>query len=601
MNKRLLKSLLVILFALSFLISCGDSKSSKNAELVLNGSPTGKQVDLIKTDQGILIDIAQLMPDIGGRFVPINKNSGIVAQYGKRIGFATNGSAYGMVQVSLCRMLPESKEDMGRLWAPIGFFEALLEGEVSVNESLSQITVSAPQPQKIGDIIPSAANLSTVLKNRGYTVQQGDICLSNAIDVCYAGYSPNANGNNAGFPYLCIQAPLPPDAEHAILPTQFVYSMREDEGFIIIGKTPPACDYYSFRSYFLSRCVSETNPFARKKIYTQLGDPINAYNIDNDIFYPSNEGEKVGQFESFFILVSTPDRKLYEDVLAAATEAGLDRNKVILDVVDSNLIRLGNDDFADTLNFLHRFSNPHDKVKGQDYVNRPTLEILRLTPNSQRKADFLTPYTPRKRGSGSTENNLMEATEELRQAIINKYSTDYSIRELETHVWLGKTGAEAINDLEDVLGETRDTLYLNSDNFNFDNDTVVIVYGPNHTRTPKSVYTNVSCYGAKYANGFGGITNEMYDKNVSRNFHQLEGVENMDNLYVYKFARKKLDKDTFVVPEDPDKNLKGINNGDAAFMAFRNYVDLGSPDRLGPDPNEIIYDRVMVLTPNKSD
>jgi hypothetical protein len=596
MNKIRMKVLFSFLFSLSLLCSC-NNHDKHGLNLMLNGRLTGAGVDWKSTDAGMLIDVSQFMQGVGGRFVPLNMNKGVVAQYGKRIGFSSNGSAYGMVQVNLCKMEPPSREDEGRLWVPVGFLEAVLEGDITVKEAESRIIVSAPAPQRIGGIVPEAGKLSSTLEKNGYTVQQGDICLSNAIDICYAGYSPNANGNNAGFPYFTIQMPLPPDAEHAIVPPQFVFSLREDEGFILIGKTPPACDYYSYRSYFLNRCVSRTNPFDRKKIYTQLGDPINSYNIHEDIFYPVNGGNTVKPFESFFIIVSTPDRQLYEDVLAAVTEAGLDQGNVLLDIIDANLVKLGNDDFADTIHFLHRFSNPHDSLAEDAYLKRPTLEILRLTPNTPRQANFLTPFTPRKRGSGITENDLLPAIDQLRQAIIDEYSDNYTIRELETHIWLEKTGAEAIDALEDVLGETRDTLYLNTDSFNFNQDTIVVVYGVNHTLIPKSVYNNVSCYGAKYANGFGGITNYMYNGNVPGTFPLLKDVTGMEKLYVWKFARENLDAETFAVPQDVNGDLKGLNWGEEAFMAFRIYIDPDSPDLLGPDPNEIIFDRAMVLTP----
>jgi len=251
------------------------------------------------------------------------------------------------------------------------------------------------------------------------------------------------------------------------------------------------------------------------------------------------------------------------------------------------------------MNFLHRFSKPADPSAGEDYVNRPTLEILRLTPKTPRPADFFEPFTPRERGSGITENQLIPAMEQLRQAIIDYYSEEYWISELGTHIWLGKTGREAIDAREDVLGETRDTLYLNTDSFQFNADTVVLVYGVNHAMVPKSVYNNVSCYGAKYANGFGGITNDDYEGNVVRNIPLPEGVstDDMEKLYVWKFARTALDDDTTVVPRDVAGNLKGINDGDEAFMAFRIYIDPNSPDLLGPDPDEIIFDRAVVLTP----
>ena len=597
MKFRAVITIFCLLF-ITFFCSCGqDGGGGDEANLMVNGKSVEAHVDWQKTDAGILLDIGQFMEAVGGRFTPVYLNKGIVAQYGKRIGFAQNDNEYGMVQVQLCKMEPPSREDRGRLWAPLGFISAVLGGEVEFSDEFNRILAKAPAPQQIGDVVPAARDLANSLKDIDYTVQQGDINLSNAIEVCSGGYSPNANGNNAGFPYFCIQAPLPPDADHAIIPQAFIYSLREDEGLVIIGKTPPACDYFSYRSYFLNRCVSDNNPFDRRKVYTQLGDPVNLYNIGEALLYPGGNAGITQPFESFFILVSTPDRNLYEDVLRAVTAAGLDRDRVLLDVVDPGLIRLGNDDYADMLNFLHRFSNAHDQDQAAAYKTRPTLEILRLTPREPRQADFLAPFPARQRGSGVTEDYLSPAMDRLRQAIIDKYDAEYNIRELETSIWLGKTGAEAINDLEDVLGETRDTLYLQSEPFIFNQDSLILVYGVNHVTAPKSVYNNVSCYGAAYFNGFGGITNNDYSGNVVRNFPSLEGADHMDKLYVWKFARIKTDVDSIAVPPDKNNGLKGINNGDKAFMGFRIYVDPDSPDLIGPDPDEIIFDRAVLLTP----
>lgn len=188
------------------------------------------------TDEGVLFDIKPFMEGVGGRLTPIYQNIGIVAQYGKRIGFSTNGKEYDMVRVKLCKMEPPCRVDAGRLWAPKGFLETVLDGTVTLNEADGMINVTAPPPTQIGDIVPEAQDITQALTNLDYTVQQGEICLSNAIDVCYAGYSPNANGNNANFPYFITQAPLPREADHSILPQQFVYTVGEDEGFIMIGK-----------------------------------------------------------------------------------------------------------------------------------------------------------------------------------------------------------------------------------------------------------------------------------------------------------------------------------------------------------------------------
>ncbi|NCC24129.1 MAG: hypothetical protein EOM25_02850, partial [Deltaproteobacteria bacterium] len=503
MESKNFATVFVFMLLASLMASCQGSGGDdpNTATLVLNGQVTETKVDWQSTKGGALLDIARFMEGVGGRFLPINMDTGIVAQYGKRIGFASNGYAYGMVQVQLCPMEPACKEDGGRLWAPLGFLGQVLNGTVTVDEAKRQIVVNATPALGIGDVVPEAQGVASALEGSGYQVQQGDICLSNAVEICAAGYSPNANANNAGFPYLCIQAPLPPDAAHAILPVQFAYSLREDEGLVVIGRTPPTCDYYSYRSYFLNICLSGVNPFDRQKIYTQLGDPINAYNIQDDMFYGNPSGAKVEPYESFFVLVSTADRQLYEDVRAAVSQAGLDPNKVLLDIMDPNLIRLGNDDFADMMNFLHRFSNPKDKDAGQVYTHRPTLEVLRLTPNTPRTADFLTPYAPRKRGSGTNEEQYRAALDSLRQAILEEYGGTNRIEELPTYVWMAKSGAEAIDAVEDVLGETRDTLYLKSGLFRFGADTRVLAYGINRTATGKSVYNNVSCYGAQYING----------------------------------------------------------------------------------------------------
>lgn len=600
MSMKKIFNAMVTILCLVLLFSCTGSDDERRSNLILNEKSTGVWVDWKKTDTGVLYDIGSLMEGVGGRFVPIYNNIGIVAQYGKRIGFSLNGNVYGMVQVKLCKMEPPAREEEGRLWAPGGFIEAVLNGKVTLDEENQVIDITAPDPAHIGDIIPAAGDLAQALEKLDYTVQQGDICLSNAIDVCYAGYSPNANGNNANFPYFITQSPLPPEVDHALVPTQFVYTVREDEGFILIGKTPPECDYYSYRSYFLNRCVSDVNPLERRKIYAQLGDPINTYNIGEEMFYPSGVPGITSPFESFFIVVSTPDRKVVEDVLEAVGNAGMDPNRVLLDIIDPNLVRLGNTDFADTIHFLHRFSNPLNKEAAEAYKALPTLEFIRITPNTPRQADFLEPFPLRTRGSGITEDFLEPAVAQLRQTIIDHYSPDYDIQELETHIWMEKSGAEAIAALEDVLGETRDTLYLKTDPFDFDAETIVVVYGVNHASIPKSVYSNVSCYGADYFNGFGGITNDMYEGNVSEQFSALTSLSNVDKLYVYKFARTKLDRYTYSVDQDADGDLKGINYGEKAFIGFRNYIDPDSPDLIGPAPDEIIFEKAIVLTPKQN-
>ena len=568
------------------LTSCPHPPKKDSLTLRINGVCKTPAVPYLEADGGVLLDVDKFMKAVDGRFVPVIMNQGMVTQYGKRIGFCMNGYEFAMVQAQLCPMAPRSRMEGETIYAPLCYFEAMTDGALDLNLTLKTLSIKAPEPQKPGDVVPEARGLAKRLRHMGYTVQQGEVCLTSAIDVVRAGYSVNANGNNAGFPYLCVLPPLPPEVDHALFAPQFVYTMREDEALVLIGRTPPESDYYSYRSYMMSlREDDQPNPFVQKKIYTQLGDPINSYNITD-----GSLGRN--RFRSFFTLVSTADENMYQAVADAMRAEGLDTKDLMLDVLDHNLLRMGNDDRAYGLNFLHRVSCVHDKDAEEDYVNRPTVEVLRITPPQPRPAKLLEPFTPRTRGSGVTEAFLQPSVDALRDALVNAYKADYDIQELNTQPWLNITGKEAIDTRTDVLGETRDTLYLASDQFPFNEDTIVIVYGVNHMTVPKTVYNNVSCYGAKYFNGFGGITNYEYTGSACP---YLPGDEYADKLYVWKFARTKLDDQTCVVDTDEDNTLDGLNNGATAFMGFRNYIDPGC--LLGPDPEEIIFDRALVLTP----
>ena len=73
-----------------FLISCSGGAgvgSNGGGSLVLNGRDMNMVVEWRITPDGPVFDIARFMQGIHGRFTPVNMNIGIVAQYGKRIGF----------------------------------------------------------------------------------------------------------------------------------------------------------------------------------------------------------------------------------------------------------------------------------------------------------------------------------------------------------------------------------------------------------------------------------------------------------------------------------------------------------------------------------
>jgi hypothetical protein len=155
-------------------------------------------------------------------------------------------------------------------------------------------------------------------------------------------------------------------------------------------------------------------------------------------------------------------------------------------------------------------------------------------------------------------------------------------------------GYQAIQEMANVLGEVRDALYICTESFNFYEDDIIVVYGVNHTKTGKAVYTNVSCYRDSLYAGYGGIKNNQYEK-TARDYFADTTIA--DYFFTYKFARDSIANDTnvFIVPQDTANNIMGINYGDRAFMAFRAYID--TTTNVGPSPQEIIFSRAILIRP----
>ena len=132
-----------------------------------------------------------------------------------------------------------------------------------------------------------------------------------------------------------------------------------------------------------------------------------------------------------------------------------------------------------------------------------------------------------------------------------------------------------------------------TDTFRFFQDDLIVVFGVNHEKTGKSVYSNVSCYGADYYNGFGGITNFMYECTALEYLPDLD-PELAGMFYVYKFARTDPgDGATYAVNQDVNHDYTGLDYGAEVFMAYRSYIDL--PTTVGTIIGEIVRDQAVLI------
>ncbi len=580
---------LLLSFVLLIMAGCNGNDGSSVASVRVNGELTAGAVHYKLRGERCLVDAAAFSKQLPAVVMyPFAENSGIAVQYGEKISFAGVGFIKGFCSLVEVTMEPPIELSQDTIWAPLNFFAQSVSGDIAFLKSERIIDVTMPEPHEIGYLIPETRKVADALDGK-FVARQGGINLANAIQLFAAGYLPDCNGNNASFPYLVLQSPPSPRTD-IIAQLPLIFQMDKDEAFVVIGRTPPECKYYSYRSYLVNRYYEQETPPTRKKIYASLGDTINNYNITRYHGY-------VDAYESPIVIISTGNLKTQEAVRDAVVQAGITEDHILYDIIPADIVRFGLDRYADGLNLLHRASIFSNDQKGQAYTDQPTVEILRVTPKESMEFVPLNAPPLRERATGVTEDDVNDQLRGtlglLRTEIINRYGSGYRYyKDMDTTTWLIE-GQEAIEEGVNVLGETRDTLYTRTESFPLEEEDFIVAYGVNHNTTMKDVYGNVSIYGAEYFNGFGGIKNSDYE-GTALNYLPDVDPELADMLYVYKFARTAIDNDTFVIPRNEDNSYMGLNDGDLAFMGFRAYVDVTTT--VGTIIDEIIPDRAILFT-----
>ncbi|MBU2649766.1 MAG: T9SS type A sorting domain-containing protein [Bacteroidetes bacterium] len=542
-----------------------------------------------------LVDARHFMESAGGEYYPfpdLFNVFGFATQYGKIISYARAYYDTGFYNSKPVFMIPPvekiSYEGRSLYAAPLGFLSRAIGDTLFYNSSDNLLEVYTSPPDTIGSIFTGASNVARVFQDEGFLVRQAAISYTNAITLCNAGYVPNCNGNNANFPYFLINMPPSPVCDTAFTITA-LYNMRNDEAIITMGYTPPECKYYSYRSYMVNRFFALPEPI-RLKIYASLGDTRNLYNMNTSV--PLSE-----RFERPFAIISAADSIIaYHAREIILNNTGIPGEDIHFDIIPYELFNFGFNIFADWGNFLHRASIFKDEVAGQNYIHHPSLEVLRITPSSPATPQFFAFPPLKSRLSGTNEFYLLDDFYDMEQSIYQKYAPNYDITLLGPSVWLVE-GYEALQKRIDVLGETRDALYIRTDAFNFHEDDIIIVYGVNHTKTGKAVYTNVSCYHDTLFAGYGGIKNMQLEKTAREYF---QDTLTADYFFTYKFVRHAINGDphVFVVPADTFHNMLGLDIGRTAFMGFRAYID--TTTLVGPSATELIMSRAMLLRPSGS-
>jgi hypothetical protein len=459
--------------------------------------------------------------------------------------------------------------------------------------------VSCAAPRNTTNVSGNMDAFRASLEDSGFTLKLAPFIHADLIKLYEAGRLGNAGGNNADAPYRAVFGTVPdnvqindikqlPDAQGLLDNLMYNtpgllqgWQMNPDEALVIVTKTPPECVYFSYCGFIFYKFYE--NAQQRKWVWTSYNDPLNNLTIKTS---GTPNGTSGNPFNQDTVIIVTADKGTDQRIRSAAISAGYSESIINTYVIPSSMVKLGTGPEFDTIVFGQRMALFADEEAGQAYVNAISAAI-RVTPTSQAKLDPFPAPELRVRGTGMTEVDLQPALDELRQAILAKYS-NLSANELETSVWLPES-YEAVQTETYVAGESRDTVYLRSDTLTLgdDPDEFVIVYGVNHATTGKATYANCNFYGEAGWNGVAGIYSTEYAGSAEE---YLPGNPLAKYLYVCKFARScDSEKNCVEVPTGPKAH--GVGLDEPAFIGFRAYME--PPTKVGPAYTELLYDRAI--------
>jgi hypothetical protein len=476
-------------------------------------------------------------------------------------------------------------------------------------------TLTKTVPPTVGDL----GAFRSALERDGFVVGQGATAMFPLIEAYEAGLIKACWGNDPTKPYLvCLVPPAPGEQVPSykfkvgeflgLKGVTILFRMRPDEALLFVGRTPPECKYYSYCGYLMEKFYGNE----RRTVFADLTDALNDLTISTE---GTPNGAEGNSFDKNTVIVSTADRGIDKRVRAAAMSAGYSPAIMNTYVMPFPILKMGLEDDSDTFNFFIRPSIFKDQQAGDAYIKNTPAVVLRLTPKEPASLDPYGVPELRVRGTGKTEHSLIPALNELRNAILARYS-DLEATDLEICEWVPE-GYESIQRGINVVGPTRDALYLwtggqlqfyppcpslltgqaerASKSFTLADDPneFVIVYGVNHEAYGKAALSLFVVYGADIWNGVGGVSSDQYSGTADE---YLPGNPNAKYFYAYKIGRRCDGKNCYRVP-GPGLKAHGIELDQPTAIAFRVFLEPAT--KVGPAKSEILWDRAIKFSPRK--
>jgi hypothetical protein len=507
-----------------------------------------------------------------------------------------------------------------------------------VNTPMYNPNLSRQLTNFVNDEDTNLRNFISTLNKRGFIVQEGKLSYIDIIKLCSEGKVDSALGNNVGAPYAaCLlptapnQAPAegqePPIGYNPDSPNNFPANieyiapginskLRPDEAVVLIGRTPPPALYYCFRSYIgfvenksekdYSNYITAGDDYTGfyHMIFASLGDQLNNYNLWTD---NTPKGAPGNPFNSSTIIVSTADRNINKQIRDSLGTAGYSPDIMNDDNIPMDLVNMGLEKGKDTFIYMMRFALWAEQNIGHMYINNidKFFKVFRITPKVP--LINLNPWpvpTLKIRETGITEYQVVPNSRRdfdyLRNEIIKKYGgAEYDPVDLELGIGIPDNYNAILRDFN-VYGDNRDAVYFKTEDFKLtSDDDFIIVYGINHQRTGKAIYSNASFYGVELFNGVAGAFSTVQFPDTALEFFP-KGYENAGYYYVYKMARKADEDNVVIIPYstgNPLGKCYGVDNNQDVRIVFRVYLDQIA--MVGPYVFDIIWDRAILFTKKK--
>jgi hypothetical protein len=478
----------------------------------------------------------------------------------------------------------------------------------------------------------------STLNNRDFIVQEGKLSYVDILKLCSEGIVDSCLANNVGAPYAVAFLPpapnqqptkgqLPPigynpdnpnnyPANVDYLAPGFAYKLRPDEAIVFIGTTPPPALYYCMRSYvgFIENkpekdyseyiTAGNDNTGLYHMIFASLGDQLNSFNIWTD---DTPNGAPGKPFDNSTVIISTASQNINQQIRDALTSVGYNKDIMNDDNIPMNLVNMGLEKGKDNFIYMMRFVLWADQNVGTQYVNQINqhLKVFRITPKVP--VQDINPWpvpTLKIRETGITEYQVVTDArrdfDHLRNEIIQKYGgNEYDHLDLDTMIAIPDNFHAILQDVN-VYGDDRDAVYFKTEDFQLtSDDDFLIIYGINHERTGKAIYSNASFYGAEFYNGVVAAFSTVQFPDSALEYFP-DGYENAGYYYAYKMARKADDENVIIIPYstgNPLGKAYGVDNNKDARIVFRVYLDQIA--MVGPYIFDIIWDKAIIFTKKK--